>query len=112
MKYFFGVILIFCIGLQSCQKEVIPVSDIIHYTPRKAAVVIKINDFQAFKSELINNDFLELLKISKPYTDSKELLSTLNYIQAKDQSLLAINEIGKGNYDYTFITKKHTIYFP
>lgn len=111
MKYFFGVILIFCIGLQSCQKEVIPVSDIIHYTPRKAAVVIKINDFQAFKSELINNDFLELLKTSKSYTDSKELLSTLNYIQAKDQSLLAINEIGKGNYDYTFITKKHNDLF-
>lgn len=111
MKYFFGVILILCIGFQSCQDAVIPVSDIIHYTPRKASVVIKINDFQAFKSELINNDFLELTKTSKPYTDSNELLSTLNYIQAKDQSLLAINEIGKGNYDYTFITKKHSDLF-
>lgn len=111
MKYFFGIILIACLGFHSCQEAVIPVSDIIHYTPRKASVVIKINDFQAFKSELINNDFLELTKDAKPYKDGKELLSTLNYIQAKDPSLLAINEIGKGNYDYTFITKKHTDLF-
>src|SRR5690606_25592628 len=111
MKYIFGIILILCLGFHSCQEAVIPVSDIIHYTPRKASVVIKINDFQAFKSELINNDFLELTKASKPYTDSKALLSTLNYIQPKDPSLLAINEIGKGNYDYTFITKKHNDLF-
>src|SRR5690606_23019372 len=99
------------LGFHSCQEAVIPVSDIIHYTPRKASVVIKINDFQAFKSELINNDFLELTKASKPYKNAEELLSTLNYIEAKDPSLLAINEIGKGNYDYTFITKKHTDLF-
>ena len=111
MKYFFGIILIVSLGLYSCQEEVIPVSDIIHYTPRKAAVVIKINDFQAFKSELINNDFLELIKGSKPFLDATALLSTLNYIETKDPSLLAINEIGKGNYDYTFITKKHTDLF-
>lgn len=111
MNYFFGIILILCLGLHSCQEAVIPVSDIIHYTPRKASVVIKINDFQAFKSELINNDFLELTKASKPYKNAEELLSTLNYIETKDPSLLAINEIGKGNYDYTFITKKHTDLF-
>ncbi|WP_417361928.1 ribonuclease HII [Galbibacter sp.] len=111
MKYFFGIILIVCLGFHSCQEAVIPVSDIIHYTPRKAAVVIKINDFQAFKSELINNDFLELTKGSNAYLDSKSLLSTLSYIQTKDPSLLAINEIGKGNYDYTFITKKHNELF-
>lgn len=111
MKYFFGIILIVCLGLHSCQEAVIPVSDIIHYTPRKASVVIKINDFQAFKSELINNDFLELIKESDPYKDGKSLLSTLNYIEAKDPSLLAINEIGKGGFNYTFITKKHNDLF-
>ncbi|MCF8715896.1 ribonuclease HII [Joostella atrarenae] len=112
MKQLIGLLIISSFLLLSCkQKTAITPDDLIAYTPRNATAVIKINDYQSFRSELINNDFIKLLKKSSPYQNSTTLLKTLKYLNPKSPSILAFNEVGKDAFDYTFISKNHNDLF-
>ncbi|MCM5661531.1 ribonuclease HII [Galbibacter mesophilus] len=98
--------------LFSCKKEPPTKPDnLIAYTPRNATVVIRVNDFNGFKSELINNDFLKLINNSSVYKNASSLISTLDYIEPKSTALIAFNEIGKNKFEYTFISKNHNNLF-
>lgn len=112
MKQLIGLLIISSFLFISCkQKTAITPDDLIAYTPRNATAVIKINDYQSFRSELINNDFIKLLKKSSPYQNSTTLLKTLKYLNPKSPSILAFNEVGKDAFDYTFISKNHNDLF-
>ncbi|WP_417445104.1 ribonuclease HII [Joostella sp.] len=112
MKQLIGLLIISSFLLLSCkQKTAITPDDLIAYTPRNATAVIKINDYLSFRSELINNDFIKLLKKSSPYQNSTTLLKTLKYLNPKSPSILAFNEVGKDAFDYTFISKNHNNLF-
>ncbi|QLE01736.1 ribonuclease HII [Galbibacter sp. BG1] len=112
MRQLLVILGISCCLLQSCEKQKeVSTDQIIAYTPRQATVVIKINDFDRFKSELINNDFLKIIKKSTVHQEANSLVSTLQYLHPKKTSLLAFNEIGKNKFEYTFVSKNNTNLF-
>ncbi|WP_335964631.1 ribonuclease HII [Galbibacter sp. PAP.153] len=112
MKRFFVFTCLAIVLFQSCKEETVsPASGLIAYTPRNANVVIKINDYQAFKSELINNNFIKLLKNTPAYKNTFGLLNALKYITPKGTSLLTFTEIGKNEFNYTLICKNHNDLF-
>ena len=112
MKFVVKILFLSLLITLSCaKKETVQTEDLVSYTPRHATAVIKINDYQAFKSEIINNDFLKLLQESTSYKNSASLVATLKYINPKGTSILAFNEIGKEEFNYTFISKNHNNLF-
>ncbi|EIJ38953.1 hypothetical protein JoomaDRAFT_1955 [Galbibacter orientalis DSM 19592] len=112
MKFVVKILFLSLLITLSCaKKETVQTEDLVSYTPRHATAVIKINDYQAFKSEIINNDFLKLLQESTSYKNSASLVTTLKYINPKGTSILAFNEIGKEEFNYTFISKNHNNLF-
>ncbi|MCX2679437.1 ribonuclease HII [Galbibacter sp. EGI 63066] len=111
MKRYFWLLPIVLFLIHACEKPTPRDNGLVSYTPLNATSVIKINDYQAFKSEIINNNFLKELKNIGPYKNSQSLLSSLKYLNPNGTSLLAFNEIGKNAFDYTFITKNHNELF-
>lgn len=73
------------------------------FIPKNSSVVLRINDFEALKSDLKNNSFLSSLKNSEPYTYFKEK-EIFNHIKPTSKSLLCINEEGNQT-SFTFITR-------
>ncbi|MEL4307912.1 ribonuclease HII [Joostella sp. CR20] len=112
MKQLIRFFILLSILFQSCKKETTYITDdLINFTPRNATVVIKINNYDSFKSEVINNSFIKLLDKSDTYNNVNTLLATLKYINPKESSVLAFNEIGKNEFEYTFISKNHNDLF-
>ncbi|TRZ43086.1 ribonuclease HII [Robertkochia solimangrovi] len=99
------------LALISCKNDQPAIDNIIHLAPGNAAVIVKINDLDRFKSELINNEFLQVFKDNDNFKKSESLLNSLQYISPKGESLLCLNEIGKSNFEYTFITRNHNDLF-
>ncbi len=86
----------------SCKKEIDTQNSILENIPQNASIVIKINDFEVFKSELKNNLFLKEIEKSKMISDYVKFLRPLDYITVKDESILSFIEIGKEHFDFFY----------
>ncbi|WP_224491487.1 ribonuclease HII [Robertkochia flava] len=95
----------------SCKKEENTPSDLIAMVPEKASAVVRINNFEGFRSELRNNDLLNTLGQSATFKEGEDLVSSLQYIRPKGEALLYFSEIGKDNFEYTLVTENHNELF-
>lgn len=95
------VLLYLCV---SCAKEKTTPAPLLNYVPTNAAVIIRINDDAAFKSELKNNNFLSKIEKGAVYQRIFKKLNALQYIQPKSESFLSIVELGKETFELLFIT--------
>lgn len=91
----------------SCQDNEQAPSDLIAMVPEKASAVVRINNYEGFKSDLKNNDLLKSLEGTRVFKDGENLVSSLQYLNPKKEALLYFSEIGKNNFEYTFIAENH-----
>lgn len=93
--------------LLNCKKEEPTTNSFLSNIPQNTAVIIKINDFDLFKSELKNNNFLKDYQKTKQYSNYSRLLKPLNYLKPNSKSILCFVEIGKENFDFFLKTKSN-----
>ena len=93
--------------LLNCKKEEPITNSFLSGIPQNTAIIIKINDFDLFKSELINNYFLKDYQKTQQYSKYIKLLKPLNYLKPNSKSILCFVEIGKENFDFFFKTKSN-----
>lgn len=87
----------------SCDSDSTKIKDINDFIPKNTSLVLKINDFEALKSDINTNSFLSKLKSSQPYLffEQKEVFKHLN---PSSQSLICITE-NNDKSTITFITR-------
>ncbi|WP_430411876.1 hypothetical protein [Kordia sp.] len=100
-------ILLLTILIVGCTTETPKEYSLVKFAPQDAAVILQINDFEGFKSELKNNQFLQSFKKPKFKQDFNAFVDYLKYITPTSKSLLCFNELGKDSFEYTFVTKSH-----
>ncbi|XLS28554.1 ribonuclease HII [Flavobacteriaceae bacterium M23B6Z8] len=101
------LILLGLLMLVSCKQKENITSGLTNYVPNGTFAVIQINDLAAFKSDLRNNNFINQFENSAGYSNFDQFLSRLDYIEPKDHALICFNEVGKDNFEYTFISEYH-----
>ncbi|MBA6315128.1 ribonuclease HII [Cellulophaga baltica] len=89
----------------SCKKEVNIPSTLLERIPQDAAILIKINDYDLFVSELKNNSFLKEYQQTTHFSESFDYLQLLSHLKPSNESILSFIEVGKGKLDYFFKTK-------
>ena len=82
------------------------------FMPENSAILIKINDFDRFESDLKNNGFLTKIETSPIYKSVLEQVGHLSDLPIKSTSLLAFSELGQDNYEYTLVNNDSTNLFP
>lgn len=104
MRFLF---LSFCLSvfLNSCQKDSKRVTSITQLIPENASIILKIHDFETFKSDLSNSDFFNQISQSKPYQDLDQTLNVFKNYKFQHPIILAFNPY-KDALQYTFITKQ------
>jgi REP element-mobilizing transposase RayT len=101
-KFLFVLATVLLLG---CAREKKTTSTLLHFVPKNASLVIKINDIAALKSELKNNGFLSKLKGSTLYQKVFETIKNLDYVKPSSESLLVFTELGKENFEFLFIAQ-------
>ncbi len=107
MKYRL-LLLVTILFLFGCEKEVGTSASLLDFIPQNAAIVIKINDLNGFKSELKNNEFISKLESFEIYKSIYQEVKHLDYVKSDSESLLAFSELGEGNFEFTFVTNDST----
>lgn len=103
------LLLILTIIVIGCTTEETPKEyNLLKFAPQDAAVILQIQDFEGFQSELKNNQLLQSFKKPKFKQDFNSFVDYLKYIKPKSKSLLTLNEVGRNSFEYTFITKSHS----
>ncbi len=100
-------ILLLTIVSISCTTETSTEYSLLKFVPQNAALILQIQDFESFQSELKNNQLLQSFKQPKFKQDFNAFVDYLQYIKPNSKSLLCFNELGKDSFEYTFITKTH-----
>lgn len=101
------LILLLTISIFGCTTETPQENSLLKFAPQDASVILRINDFDRFQSELKNNSLLQSFKNPKFKQDFQEFVSYFKYIKPNSNSLICFNELGKDSFEYTFITKTH-----
>src|SRR5690606_32363794 len=81
------------------------------FIPSNSAVIIKINDFQRFKSDIKNSELIKEFSKTNAYKKFDKKLAPLKDFDPYKETLLALTEVGKNNLEYTFITKNTVAMF-
>ncbi len=108
-KIFYLLLTIAC--LYSCTKKKANSDGLLHYIPNKASVIIKVNNYQSFKSGLKNNDFLKSLHKTTIYKDINSKIGALENLNPTSELLVSFSELGKDFFELTVVTKKHSDLF-
>lgn len=108
MKRAFLILILIIVG---CNSESTKQSNLVSFIPSNSAVIIKINDFQRFKSDLRNSDLIKEFSHTSVYLNTEKSLSLLEDFDPYKETLLTFTEVGKNNIEYTFITKNAVAMF-
>ncbi len=101
-KVLFALVFIILCG---CTNETVSrKKDPLAYLPENASLIIKLNDFQAFKSSLKNNSFLRELAKTSTYKDFTKKIRPLTYFSPEAQGNLCFIEEGKNNFELVFVS--------
>src|SRR5690606_34356429 len=73
--------------------------------------IIKINDFQRFKSDIKNSELIKEFNKTSAYIKFEKKLTPLKDFDPYKETLLTFTEVGKNNFEYTFITKNTVAMF-
>ena len=104
MKY---RILFLILLIVSCNEQQTSSTSLLDYIPKNASLLIAINDDAVFDSGLKNNDFLKGLKQNEIYKSIINKIQVLDHINPKTKSILAFTELGKGKFEFIYVTKNN-----
>lgn len=99
---------LFCllpIFIASCTKEVKTKDSLLEHLPPNPSLVLKITNLTNFKSELKNNSFLKTVEDLPNTKEVLEKVKGLDYLATDKTCVLALYEVGKGNFDYILAAK-------
>jgi len=100
LKVLFAVLI-----LASCKPEVKVNDSLLQHMPKNAALIVKVNDFSKFKSELKNNSFLSAVKTLDLFEDLFKKLEYVEFSEPQAQFAVAFYEIGKRDFEFLILTK-------
>ncbi|MFC7356587.1 hypothetical protein ACFQO1_02720 [Jejudonia soesokkakensis] len=98
-------LLIISFLVSSCTSET-KKGELIDYIPEGALVVLRINHFENFKSDIKNNGLLSKFSTTNPYSYFSEDALLLHNLHPDSKSLLAINTLNDSVTAYTFISRE------
>jgi len=104
-------VLILILIIVGCATESTKQNSLISFIPSNSAVIIKINDFQRFKSDIKNSELIKEFSKTDAYKNFEEKLIPLKDFDPYKETLLTFTEVGKNNLEYTFITKNTVAMF-
>ena len=102
-RFFIGLLILLIVGCSQQQKKA---SSLLDFVPQNAAIIIKINNLNGFKSDLKNNDFLSKLESFGVYKAIYNEIKHLDHVKSETESILAFSELGAGNFEFTFVTSE------
>ncbi|MGB5497791.1 MAG: ribonuclease HII [Maribacter sp.] len=96
-----GLFFLLVIGCSQQQKKA---SSLLDFIPQNAAIIVKINNLNGFKSDLKNNDFLSKLESFGVYKAIFNEIKHLDHVKSETESILAFSELGANNFEFTYVT--------
>lgn len=87
----------------NCTSEKRNTSSLIDFIPRNSPVVLKILDFDTFKSEISENKILVELQNSGGITKITEKLKPLTYVSSQKAGLIAILNNSENSFDFVYV---------
>lgn len=89
----------------SCNPGVKTQNSLLEYLLPNPAMLVKITNLSNLKSELKNNTFLGRIKQFPGYAALSRTLQGLQYVAEDAPALLALYEVGKGQYEFILIAQ-------
>ncbi len=102
-RFIIGLVFLLIVGCSQQQKKA---SSLLDFIPQNAAIIIKINNLNGFKSDLKNNDFLSKLESFGVYKAIYNEIRHLDHVKSETESILAFSKLGAGNFEFTFVTSE------
>lgn len=100
------------VAMVSCENKTKTSGHLMDYVPEDASMVIKISDWETFRSDLQNNSLFSKLAKTPHSEFFKGQEVILKNLQPKSESLLCIQELRDSITTYTFISKYTDSLFP
>lgn len=88
----------------SCTPDTKLTDSFLAYIPNNTAVVIKIEKLDSLRNQISNNAILSKMQSWKSYNAISSKLLPLKYITENNNGVLCFSELGKENYEFTYIT--------
>ncbi len=107
-RFIFGLFFLLALG---CSQQHKKAASLLSFIPQNAAVIIRINNLNGFKSDLKNNDFLTAMESFGVYKSIVKDIEHLDNVTSESESLLAFSELGIDNFEFTFVTNDSTSTF-
>ncbi|MEE9362782.1 MAG: ribonuclease HII [Cellulophaga sp.] len=101
----FKIIFVLIFLFISCSKEEKTASTLLNFAPENASIIIKINNQGEFLDGLKINDFIKTQEKKTIYNSILKKTKSIDYSTSETQSLLAFSELGKDNYEFTYVTR-------
>lgn len=102
-------VLVVFLFILACKSEKTTIESNLSYLPPNAAAVLKINNPDAFSSELKNNGFLEKLKASSLFTSTRGKMNVLDFKKIGEHSIMAFYPVGRGNHEFVLLQSLDSI---
>ena len=108
MRFFCFALLLFTF---SCTNNKTNRTELIHYIPKDASVVLKSSNIESLKSDIQNNDFIQKLSKTNSYKNLENKLEALNLLKPNDDLLICFSKDDNDSLQYSIITKYNKALF-
>ncbi|MEP3209333.1 MAG: ribonuclease HII [Maribacter sp.] len=99
-----GILVLLFFLLFNCSDQDSTALPILSYVPENAFLIVKIENHEAFKNTIENNDFLSDLATSTTYNSILEKVQYLKYLSPKSESILALTQTSDNQFEFVYVT--------
>ena len=91
----------------SCNNENVNRTELIHYTPANASIILRTNNIESLKNSLNNNGFFDVLSKTNAYKNIEDKLENMSLLNTNEDVLICFSKDKSDSIQSTIITK-HT----
>ena len=104
-------ILFLFLTILACTKKATVSDTILNYLPQNAAVILKINTLENFKSELKNGTFFSKTKNTRLSKTAHEKLNSIHFLKPSAKCVIGFYELGKEKIEFLFVADNNPDFF-
>ena len=104
MRFFCFALLLLTL---SCTNHKTDRTELIHFIPENASVVLKTSNIESLKSAIQNNDVIQKLSKTNSYKNLENKLESLSLLHPEGELLICFSKEAKDSLQYSIITKYH-----
>ena len=108
MRFFCFALLLFVL---SCTNIKANRTELIHYIPKDASVVIKTSNIESLKSDIQNSDFIQKISKTNTLKNLENKLESLSHFKPKSELLICFSKNDNDSLQFSIITKYHKALF-